>query len=107
MPCACLGCFGGDMIISFSCAEAEKIWNCRVSQKFPKEIQDKTIRKMRQLDVANVIGDLRAPPGNYLQYTKSDRHGVMSIRINERWRLYFVWRDAKKYDVHIAQHHLD
>jgi toxin HigB-1 len=62
-------------------------------------------RKLRQLDIATELRDLASPPGNHLEALKGDRKGQHSIRINEQWRLCFIWRDGDAYDVEIADYH--
>ena len=62
-------------------------------------------RKLRQLDIAAKLRDLKSPPGNHLESLKSDRVGQHSIRINDQWRICFVWRDGDAYDVEIVDYH--
>jgi proteic killer suppression protein len=62
-------------------------------------------RKLRQLDVAGELRDLRSPPGNHLEALKGDREGQYSIRINDQWRICFVWRSGDAYEVEIADYH--
>ena len=93
------------MIRSFSCAETEKIWNGRYSRKFPTEIQERALRKLRQIDAALNLDDLKKPPGNRLESLKGNRSGQMSIRINQRWRICFEWEDGQVFDVHIVDYH--
>ena len=93
------------MIKSFSCKETETIWAGHSSRKFPGDMQDRALRKLRQLDAARTLDDLRNPPGNQLEGLKGDRSGQMSIRINQRWRLCFVWKDAEAHMVHIVDYH--
>ena len=93
------------MIVSFSCKETEKIWNGQYSKKFPADIQERALRKLRQLDAALTLDDLKNPPGNNLDALKGDRAGQMSIRINQRWRICFSWGEGKSYDVHIVDYH--
>jgi proteic killer suppression protein len=62
-------------------------------------------RKLRQLDVATELRDLAAPPGNRLEALKGDRAGQHSIRINDQWRICFVWRNGDAYEVEIADYH--
>ncbi len=62
-------------------------------------------RKLRQLDVAAELRDLAAPPGNRLEPLKGDRAGQHSVRINDQWRMCFVWRDGNAYDVEIVDYH--
>jgi toxin HigB-1 len=77
------------MIRSFKCKETERIWQGQSSRKFPGDIQDRALRKLRQLDAAATVEDLRNPPGNRLETLKRDRAGQMSIRINDQWRICF------------------
>lgn len=62
-------------------------------------------RKLEQLNAARRLDDLRIPPGNQLEALKGDRRGRHSIRINDRWRLCFVWKDGDAYDVEIVDYH--
>jgi proteic killer suppression protein len=69
------------MIRSFSCHDTESIWLGRSSRKFPGDIQNRAFRKLRQLDAAKTLEDLRNPPGNRLETLKGNRAGQMSIRV--------------------------
>lgn len=62
-------------------------------------------RKLRQLEIAEVISDLKIPPGNRLEALRGDRHGQHSIRINDQWRICFRWTDAGAHDVEIVDYH--
>jgi proteic killer suppression protein len=93
------------VIISFSCAETEKIWNGLTSRKFPGDIQDRALRKLRQIEASLTLDDLRNPPGNKLELLKGDRSNQMSIRINQRWRICFAWKNGEAHDVHIVDYH--
>jgi len=62
-------------------------------------------RKLRQLDIAAEPRDLASPPGNHLEALKGDREGQHSIRINDQWRICFVWRNGDAYDVEIVDYH--
>jgi len=62
-------------------------------------------RKLRQLDIATQLRDLSSPPGNNLEALKDDRKGQHSIRINDQWRICFVWRDGDAFDVEIVDYH--
>lgn len=73
--------------------------------KFPSEIQVRALRKLRQLDAAATIEDLRNPPGNRLELLKGKRAGQMSIRINDQWRICFRWMAGDAEDVEIVDHH--
>ena len=63
------------------------------------------LRKLRQLDAATQLRDLVSPPGNRLEALAGDREGQHSIRINEQWRICFVWKDGDAHDVEIADYH--
>lgn len=63
------------------------------------------LRKLRQLDAAAALADLAVPPGNHLEMLKGDRRGQHSIRINDRWRICFLWRHGDAYDVQIVDYH--
>ena len=93
------------MIKSFKCKETKRIWNGRRSSKLPENIQNKALRKLRQIDAAQTISDLRNPPGNKLEALKGDRKGQYSIRIDRQWRICFVWNDEKVNDVEIVDYH--
>jgi toxin HigB-1 len=94
------------MIRSFSSADTQRIWQGQSSRKFPGDIQDRALRKLRQLDAAVTLEDLRNPPGNRLEILKGrNRAGQMSIRINDRWRICFRWVDHDAWDVEIVDYH--
>jgi len=93
------------MIVSFTCKDTERIWNGQSTRKFPGDIQDRALRKLRQLDAARTINDLRNPPGNRLEALKGDRAGRMSIRINDQWRICFVFHGGDARDVEIVDYH--
>ncbi|MFI4986776.1 MAG: type II toxin-antitoxin system RelE/ParE family toxin [Alphaproteobacteria bacterium] len=93
------------MIRSFKGKEAERVWQGHVSRKFPLEIQDRALRKLRQLDAARTLDDLRNPPGNRLEALKGSRSGEMSIRVNDQWRICFRWDEGDAADVEIVDYH--
>jgi proteic killer suppression protein len=93
------------MIRSFKCKETEKIWNEERSRKFPSDIHDRALRKLNMLEVALSIEDLREPPSNHLEILKGNRKGQMSIRINNQWRICFVWKDDEATDIEIVDYH--
>lgn len=93
------------MIKSFKCKETEKIWSGLKSRTFPGDIQNRALRKLRQLDAAQTLNDLRNPPGNCLEPLKGNRIGQMSIRINNRWRICFIWEDKEVRNVEIVDYH--
>ncbi len=79
------------MIIGFASKETEKIWHAEVSRKLPRDIQQVALRKLFMLDKAQVLKDLKIPPANRLEALKDDRKGQYSIRINDQWRICFIW----------------
>jgi toxin HigB-1 len=93
------------MIRSFKCKETERIWQGQLSRRFPIGIQNWALRKLRQLDAAAMVEDLRNPPGNRLETLKGDPAGQMSIRINDQWRICFRWSKGDADDVEIADYH--
>lgn len=93
------------MIIEFASRETEKIWRGEVSRKLPREIQQIALRKLFMLDKAQVLNDLRIPPANRLEALKDDRKGQHSIRINDQWRICFVWTKNGPGAVEIVDYH--
>ncbi|MSO99190.1 MAG: type II toxin-antitoxin system RelE/ParE family toxin [Rhodospirillaceae bacterium] len=93
------------MIRSFKCKETARIWDGESSRKFPGDIQDRAWRKLRQLDAAATLEDLRHPPGNRLEALKAARAGQMSIRVNDQWRICFLWMAGDAIEVEIVDYH--
>lgn len=93
------------MIRSFADKETEKIFSRQFSRKLLPEIQRNARRKLEVLNVARVLSDMRVPPGNRLEKLVGDRSGQHSIRINQRWRICFVWRKGDAYEVEIVDYH--
>jgi len=71
----------------------------------PTQIQKRARAKLLAVDTAAILDDLRTPPGNRLEPLKGDRKGQHSIRINDQWRICFVWRDEDAWDVEIVDYH--
>ena len=93
------------MIQSFQDKEADRVWRGEVSKKLPRSIQDAARRKLRMLNNAQTIEDLRVPPANRLEALKGDRRGEHSIRINQQWRVCFRWKDGHAHAVSIVDYH--
>lgn len=93
------------MIKAIRCSETEKIWQGEVSRRLPRDIQDVARRKLRMLNNAQTLHDLRVPPSNRLEPLKGSRSGQFSIRINAQWRICFVWQDGNAHDVEIVDYH--
>lgn len=93
------------MIKSYACRETERIFSGRFSRKLPNDITRVAERKLRFINRAATLNDLRIPPANRLEALKDDREGQHSIRINDQWRVCFVWKDGDAYDVEIVDYH--
>lgn len=92
------------MIVSFRNKEAERL-NAGRRVKEYQAFERIALRKLRQLQIAKTIDDLRVPPGNRLEALHGDREGQYSIRINDRYRVCFVWTEAGPRDVEIVDYH--
>lgn len=93
------------MIKSFKDNEAEKIYARERSRKLPPDIQQVALRKLRMINNAKSINDLRIPPANRLEKLSGNRTGQYSIRINDQWRICFAWKDGDAVDVEITDYH--
>jgi len=95
------------MILSFANTpiRTERIWNGLRSKRLPPDIQNRALDKLRVLNRAKSIEDLRNPPSNHLEALKRDRLGQHSIRINAQWRICFRFKDGNAYDVEITDYH--
>ncbi|MDG2511217.1 type II toxin-antitoxin system RelE/ParE family toxin [Sphingobium yanoikuyae] len=93
------------MIRSFANPETEKIWNGERSRKLPSDMQDRALSKLKLLNRARTLDDLRNPPSNRLHALSEDRAGQHSISINMQWRICFVWKDGHAHNVEITNHY--
>ena len=93
------------MIRDFADKETEKIWEGTVSRRLPHDIQTVARRKLRMLNNARQLEDLRIPPANRLEVLKGDRRGQHSIRINDQWRICFRWDDGDASQVEVVDYH--
>jgi proteic killer suppression protein len=93
------------MIVDFRCAETEQIWRGQFSRKLPQDIQKTALRKLRMLNNAKRLDDLAVPPGNKLEALERDRAGQHSIRINDQWRICFIWTEGGPTHVEIVDYH--
>jgi len=93
------------MIESFKCRQTESVFRRDYSRKLPISIQRLAFRKLRMLNRSSTVEDLRVPPGNRLEALSGNRKGQHSIRINNAWRICFVWRDRSAHDVEIVNYH--
>ena len=93
------------MIKSFGSKETEQIWKGIRSKKLPLEIQQIGRRKLRMINNAQTIIDLRIPPANRLKRLKGELKGIYSIRINDQWRITFSWTNNNAKNVKIEDYH--
>lgn len=93
------------MIKSFADSETEKIWNGNRSGKLPIAIQQVSRRKLRMINNAQDLNDLRIPPANHLEKLSGSLAGFHSIRINQQWRIIFNWKDGNAINVKIVDYH--
>jgi len=93
------------MIKSFRDAGTAKVFDRRFSRQLPGDIQSVALRKLRMLNNAVDVNDLRSPPPNRLEKLSGDRRGQYSVRINDQWRICFVWRAGDAHDVEICDYH--
>jgi proteic killer suppression protein len=93
------------MIKSFRDKETSLVYDEHFSRKLPRNIQQRALGKLQQLDAAGDLRDLSIPPSNMLEALKGDRLGQWSIRINQQWRICFKWRDGHAFDVEIVDYH--
>jgi proteic killer suppression protein len=93
------------MIKSFGNAETELVWTGSFARRLPQDIQGVARRKLRMLNNATSLNDLRAPPANRLEALKGSRAGQYSIRVNDQWRVCFKWRDGNAEGVELVDYH--
>ena len=93
------------MIISFSDQRAAKIFERIFVKGFPTDLQRVALRKLDILNAAQTLEDLRIPPGNRLEKLSGNRFGQHSIRINDQFRICFVFKEGNAYDVEITDYH--
>jgi proteic killer suppression protein len=93
------------MILNFADRDTEQIWGGLRSRHLPADILGKALIKLRLLNQARKLDDLRIPPGNRLEALKGDLKGQFSIRINDQWRICFSWTEGGPQDVRIIDYH--
>jgi len=93
------------MIRTFKDKEAQRIFRRERSRKLPEDLLRSALRKLRMLNRAVSLNDLRIPPANRLEKLTGDRTGQYSIRINDQWRVCFGWQGTDAYDVEIVDYH--
>ncbi|CCI28596.1 type II toxin-antitoxin system RelE/ParE family toxin [Microcystis aeruginosa] len=90
---------------NFKDKEAQKVFERKHSRKLPLDIQQVALRKLRMLNRAETLQDLRVPPANRLERLVGDREGQYSIRVKDQWRICFVWQNGDALDVEIIDYH--
>ena len=93
------------MIASFRDDDTELLWRTGRSRRIPANLRKVAARKLMILNAALAIENLRIPPGNYLEELRGDRKGQHSIRVNDQYRICFVWRDGHAHNVEIVDYH--
>ena len=93
------------MIQSFKCRETNKIFQGLVSRKFPIDIQTRAFNKLSAIHISLTLDDLKSPPSNHLEQLKGDRNGQYSIRINDKYRICFDWKDGFANNAEIVDYH--
>jgi proteic killer suppression protein len=93
------------VIRSFKDRETEKLFGRERNRAVPASPQRVALRKLVQLDAVESLADLKVPPGNRLERLRGDRKGHCSIRVNERWRVCFEWRQGDAHEVEIVDYH--
>jgi proteic killer suppression protein len=93
------------VIKTFQNAETERLWKEERSRRLPAGLHRSALKKLQMLNAAGELGDLALPPGNRLERLRGDREGRHSIRINDQYRICFVWSEGNAYDVEITDYH--
>jgi len=93
------------MIRTFRDSKSERVFRRENVKGMSKSVQQAALRKLLILDAAESLGDLRVPPGNRLEKLKGDRKGQYSIRVNDQFRVCFVWSLTDAHDVEITDYH--
>ena len=93
------------MIKGFADKETEKLWQRKPSKAVPTQLQRVAYRKLVQLHASGRLDDLRVPPGNRLESLSGKRKGQHSIRVNDQYRVCFVWDDGDAYEVEVTDYH--
>jgi proteic killer suppression protein len=93
------------MIASFRHKETEKLWRSGRSRGIPADLELRAFRKLALLNAAVTLDNLKIPPGNQLEALRGNRAGQHSIRVNDQYRVCFVWRDGNAFEVEIVDYH--
>ena len=93
------------MIASFRDKETERRWRSGKSRGLPADLHRRAFKKLAILNAAVTLDNLKVPPGNQLEALRGDRAGQYSIRVNDQYRLCFVWRNGNAFDVEVVDYH--
>ena len=93
------------MIKSFRDKDTERVWRREYSKRLPRDIQERALMKLQQLNAAGDLKDLSIPASNRLELLKGNRKGEYSIRINKQWRICFKWQSGHASEVEITDYH--
>lgn len=93
------------MIASFAGQDTERLWQSGKSRRLPSDVQRRAFKKLAILNAALALNNLSVPPGNHLEALRGERMGQHSIRVNDQYRVCFVWRDGNAFDVEIVDYH--
>jgi proteic killer suppression protein len=93
------------MIAGFRDAETERLWRSGKSRRLPIDLQRRAFKKLAILNAAVALDNLRVPPGNQLEALRGRRLGQHSIRVNDQYRVCFIWRDGNALEVGIVDYH--
>lgn len=93
------------MIVSFADRDCEAVFFGRFAKRLPHDVQRVAQRKLRQLHAAGALADLAVPPGNRLEALRGNRAGQHSIRVNDQWRICFIWTEAGPSRVEFVDYH--
>jgi proteic killer suppression protein len=93
------------MIASFRDTETENLWRSGSSRRLPADVHRRAFKKLAILNAVVTLDNLSVPPGNRLESLRGDRAGQHAIRINDRYRICFVWREGNAFDVEVVDHH--
>ena len=93
------------MIASFAGQDTERLWQSGKSRRLPSDVQRRAFKKLAILNAALALNNLSVPPGNHLEALRGERIGQHSIRVNDQYRVCFVWRDGNAFDVEIVDYH--
>jgi toxin HigB-1 len=93
------------MIVGFRDKETEKLWHSGRNRRLPAGLQRRAFAKLAMLNAAVTLDNLQVPPGNQLEALRGNRAGQHSIRVNDQYRVCFVWRNGNAFEVEIVDYH--